>query len=103
MMRGMEWRQRLPWLVAAFGAVAAAAYVASLPAAVRELEAVDGPGLADLALTGRGYALYVVVLVSLLAAVHLTVAMLLLRLARRRTAAVSSALVLVCLGVVFPQ
>jgi signal transduction histidine kinase len=103
MMRGMEWRARLPWAVAAIGAVAAVAYAASLPAAVRELEAVDAPGLAELGLTARGYALYVVVLVSVLALVHLTVAMLLLRLARRRTAAVSSALVLICLGVVFPQ
>jgi signal transduction histidine kinase len=88
---------------ATVGALAAALYAVSVPAAVHELERVDAPGLAALGLSPRGYALYVVVLVSALAVVYLTVAGLLLRLAARRAASVSSALVLICLGVVFPQ
>jgi signal transduction histidine kinase len=89
--------------VAVLGGVLAALYAASVPAALRELARIDAPGLADLGLSPRGYAVYVVVLVSVLAVVYLTVAGLLLRLAARRTAAVTSALILACLGVVFPQ
>jgi signal transduction histidine kinase len=92
----------LPRTVAVAGVLAAAAFGASIPALLRR-PPVGEAALRPLGLTPHAYALYLAVLATVLAAVYLTVAALLLRRARQRPAASASALFLITLGVVFPQ
>jgi signal transduction histidine kinase len=101
---------RLPGAATVVGGgavLAAAVVVASLRPAFRQgadSAAQHAEALARLGLSPQGYSGYVLSLVTVLATVYLGVAVLLVRLpVPERAAATSSALVLVALGVVFPQ
>ena len=94
-------------VVGACAVLAAAAFIASLRPALRQgadAAAQHAEALSRLGLTPDGYSTYVLSLVTVLATVYLGVAMLLVRLpVPERAAATSSALVLITLGIVFPQ
>jgi signal transduction histidine kinase len=104
--------------LAAAGIAAAAVFVASVPAAFRQTATVcttaaDCPpgrltpagvlSLAELGLTPAGYSFYVTLLVTVLAAVFLAAAALLLRVPGRSGAVAPTVAVLVLLGISFPQ
>ncbi|GII57807.1 hypothetical protein Pth03_61960 [Planotetraspora thailandica] len=100
-----------------FGVAATALFLVSVPVAFERMRVpCDGAtcpagtisstqahALTALGLTPSGYALYLIVLVTLLAGIYLAVAGLLLRLAGRRVSAAYAAAVLVAVGVTFPQ
>ncbi|HEX5534966.1 MAG TPA: sensor histidine kinase [Actinomycetales bacterium] len=104
--------------VGAAGVAAAAVFIASVPAAFRRTAAVcaataDCPpgrvtpegaeGLSALGLTPAGYSFYVTFLVTVLAAVFLAAAALLLRVPGGSAAVAPTAAVLILLGISFPQ
>ncbi|WP_239115819.1 sensor histidine kinase [Planotetraspora kaengkrachanensis] len=109
-----HWWRTAVW---SFGSAATVLFLISVPAAFERMRVpCDGPAcpsgsisqaqavaLAHLGLTPSGYALYLMVLVTVLAGIHLTVAGLLLRLAGRQASAVYAAAVLAAIGVTFPQ
>jgi signal transduction histidine kinase len=109
-----------PWWCTAvwwFGFAATALFLVSVPTAFDRMRVpCDGPicpagtisraeadALSGLGLTPSGYALYLMVLVTVLAGIYLVVAGLLLRLAGRRASAAYAAAMLVAVGVTFPQ